>query len=60
MVDNYLEYDSFFNAGRCLGCKNQGDPELRHPASGNVYAGGHEDCAFPFLIDSDSEVFSIQ
>ncbi|KAG2539660.1 uncharacterized protein LOC120692136 [Panicum virgatum] len=41
--------------GRCLGCKNQGDPDLRHPASDNVYAGGHEDSAFPFLIDSDSE-----
>ncbi|CAL4940388.1 unnamed protein product [Urochloa decumbens] len=46
--------------GRCLGCKNQGDPDLRHPASNNAYDGGHEDCSFPFLIDSDSEVLFIQ
>ncbi|TVU31855.1 hypothetical protein EJB05_23557, partial [Eragrostis curvula] len=40
---------------RCLGCMNQGDPELRHPASDNVYVGGHEDCMWPFLSGSDSD-----
>ncbi|KAL6906460.1 hypothetical protein ACP4OV_004061 [Aristida adscensionis] len=41
--------------GRCHGCKNQGDSNLRHPASENIYVGGHEDCMCPFLLDSDSE-----
>ncbi|KAK3157028.1 hypothetical protein QOZ80_2AG0115250 [Eleusine coracana subsp. coracana] len=39
----------------CHGCSNQGDRDLKHPASNNVYVGGHLDCMFPFLIDSDSE-----
>ncbi|KAL6642760.1 hypothetical protein ACP70R_020941 [Stipagrostis hirtigluma subsp. patula] len=39
----------------CLCCKNQGDPNLRHPASDKVYIGGHTDSKCPFLLESDSE-----
>lgn len=41
--------------GKCFGCKNQGDPDLRHPSCEGVYVGGHEDCICPFLLDTDSD-----
>lgn len=41
--------------GHCFGCKNQGSVDLRHPAGGSLYVGGHVDCEFPFMWDSISE-----
>jgi hypothetical protein len=41
-----IPYDPF--AARCLGCNNQGNPDLKHPVCGNVYVGGHVDSVFLF------------
>uniref|UniRef100_A0ACD5U5I3 Uncharacterized protein n=1 Tax=Avena sativa TaxID=4498 RepID=A0ACD5U5I3_AVESA len=43
------------DSGHCYGCKNRHVDDLRHPACGNVYVGGHEDQKFPFMIDTESE-----
>lgn len=41
--------------GHCYGCKNAHVDDMRHPACGNVYVGGHIDQTFPFMIDTESE-----
>src|SRR4051812_10807314 len=46
----------FVFEGHCFGCKNQGAVNMRHPAVECLYVAGHEDCQFPFMWDSLSEL----
>ncbi|XP_047043548.1 uncharacterized protein LOC124647691 [Lolium rigidum] len=41
--------------GHCLSCEDQNYVTLRHPADEALYVGGHEDCQFPFILESSSE-----
>ncbi|KAM0929117.1 hypothetical protein ACQ4PT_001824 [Festuca glaucescens] len=41
--------------GHCLSCENQHHVTLRHPTDEALYVGGHEDCQFPFILESSSE-----
>ncbi|KAK1695664.1 hypothetical protein QYE76_012361 [Lolium multiflorum] len=41
--------------GHCLSCENQHYVTLRHPADEALYVGGHQDCQFPFILESSGE-----
>jgi hypothetical protein len=49
----------FVFEGHCFSCKNERSVNLRHPADEALYVGGREDCQFPFMWESMSEVLQI-